>query len=144
MDERTKMTIRLRPDTLRRVEQWYGVENRSKNEFIEDAINDYADALAARDNALLPRAISSAIDGRLGQFENRLAGLSYKTAVELDMMGGILADALNVSEDDMRRRRAESVQNVKRTNGRISLEQRMRESVDDRGLADEDADEWPG
>ena len=142
MDGRTKMTIRLRPDTLRRVEQWYKVENRSKNEFIEDAINYYADALAARDSTLLPRAISSAIDGRLGQFENRLAGLSYKTAVELDMVGGILADALNVSEDDMRRRRAESVQNVKRTNGRISLEQRMRESVDGLGLTDEGDDEW--
>ena len=142
MEDRTKMTIRLRPDTLRRVEQWYKVENRSKNEFIEDAINYYADALAARDSTLLPRAISSAIDGRLGQFENRLAGLSYKTAVELDMMGGILADALNVSEDDMRRRRAESVQNVKRTNGRISLEQRMRESVDGLGLTDEGDDEW--
>ena len=144
MEDRAKMTIRLRLDTLRRLEQWYGVENRSKNEFIEDAINYYADALAARDNALLPRAISSAIDGRLGQFENRLAGLSYKTAVELDMVGGILADALNVSEDDMRRRRAESVQNVKRTNGRISLEQRMRESVDGLGLIDKGGDEWQG
>ena len=142
MDGRTKMTIRLRPDTLRRVEQWYKVENRSKNEFIEDAINYYADALAARDSTLLPRAISSAIDGRLGQFENRLASLSYKTAVELDMMGGILADALNVSEDDMRRRRAESIQNVKRTNGRISLEQRMRESDAALGIGDEGDDEW--
>ena len=142
MEDRTKMTIRLRPDTLRRVEQWYKVENRSKNEFIEDAINYYADALAARDSTLLPRAISSAIDGRLGQFENRLASLSYKTAVELDMMGGILADALNVSEDDMRRRRAESIQNVKRTNGRISLEQRMRESDAALGIGDEGDDEW--
>ena len=144
MEDRTKMTIRLRPDVLRRVEQWYKTQNRSKNEFIEDAINYYADALATRDSTLLPRAISSAIDGRLGQFENRLASLSYKMAVELDMIGGILADALKVSEDDMRRRRAESVQNVKRTNGRISLEQRMRESVDDLGLSTEEDDGWLG
>ena len=144
MEDRTKMTIRLRPDVLRRVEQWYKVENRSKNEFIEDAINYYADALAARENTLLPRAISTAIDGRLGQFENRLASLSYKMAVELDMIGGILADALKVSEDDMRRRRAESVRNVKHTNGRISLEQRMRESVDDLGLSTEEDDGWLG
>lgn len=60
MEDRTKMTIRLRPDTLRRLEQWYGVENRSKNEFIEDAINYYADACALRDNALLPRAVTAA------------------------------------------------------------------------------------
>ena len=136
------MTIRLRPDTLRRLEQWYSVENRSKNEFIEDAINYYADALALKDNALLPRAVTVAIDGRLGQFEDRFARLSYKTAVELDMQNGLLADALNVPEEDLRRRRAESVQNVRRTNGRISLEQRMRGS--DVDLIDEGDDEWQG
>ena len=144
MENRTKMTIRLRPDTLRRLEQWYSVENRSKNEFIEDAINYYADALVLRDNALLPRAVTAAINGRLGQFEDRVARLSYKTAVELDMQNGLLADALNVPEEDLRRRRAESVQNVRRTNGRISLEQRMRESVDDLDLSIESDDEWPG
>ena len=138
------MTIRLRPDTLRRLEQWYGVENRSKNEFIEDVINYYADALALRDNTLLPRAVKSVIDGRLGQFEDRFARLAYKTAVELDMQNGLLADALNVPEEDLRRRRAESVQNVKHTNGRISLEQRMRESDAALGLGDEGADEWQG
>ena len=141
MEDRTKMTIRLRPDTLRRLEQWYGVENRSKNEFIEDAINYYADALALRDNTLLPRAVKSVIDGRLGQFEDRLARLVYKTAVELDMLNGILADVCKLPEEEMRRRRAESVRNVKHTNGSISLEQRMRES--DAVLDDED-DEWQG
>ena len=144
MEDRTKMTIRLRPDTLRRLEQWYGVENRSKNEFIEDAINYYADALALRDNTLLPHAVKSVIDGRLGQFEDRFARLAYKTAVELDMQNGLLADALNVPEEDLRRRRAESVQNVKHTNGRISLEQRMRESDAALGLGGEGDDEWQG
>lgn len=144
MEDRTKMTIRLRPDTLRRLEQWYGVENRSKNEFIEDAINYYADALALRDNTLLPRAVKSVIDGRLGQFEDRFARLAYKTAVELDMQNGLLADALNVPEEDLRRRRAESVQNVKHTNGRISLEQRMRESDAALGLGNEGDNEWQG
>ena len=144
MEDRTKMTIRLRPDTLRRLEQWYGVENRSKNECIEYAINYYADALALRDNTLLPRAVKSVIDGRLGQFEDRFARLAYKTAVELDMQNGLLADALNVPEEDLRRRRAESVQNVKHTNGRISLEQRMRESDAALGLGDEGDDEWQG
>ena len=139
MEDRTKMTIRLRPDTLRRLEQWYGVENSSKNEFIEDAINYYADALALMDSSLLPRAVTAAIDGRLNQFEDRLARLVYKTAVELDMQNGILADVCKLPEEEMRRRRAESVRNVKYTNGSISLEQRMRES--DAALDDED-DEW--
>ena len=139
MEDRTKMTIRLRPDTLRRLEQWYGVENSSKNEFIEDAITYYTDALALMDSSLLPRAVTAAIDGRLNQFEDRLARLAYKTAVELDMQNGILADVCKLPEEEMRRRRAESVRNVKYTNGSISLEQRMRES--DATLDDKD-DEW--
>ena len=48
---------------------------------------------------------------------------------------GILADAYQFSGEDLRRRRAESVNNVKKTNGRISLEQRVRDAW-------EEDDEW--
>ena len=51
------------------------------------------------------------------------------------MMAGILADGFRLSEEDLRRRRAESVNNVKRTNGRISLEKYARGTW-------EDEDEW--
>ena len=60
---------------------------------------------------------------------------AFKQAVEQDMVAGILADAYQFSSEDLRRRRAESVQNVRKTNGRISLEQRVR------GAWEED-DEW--
>ena len=127
---------------MRRIEQWYEADGcRSRNEFMERAVTYYTDALALMDSSLLPRAVTAAIDGRLNQFEDRLARLAYKTAVELDMQNGILADVCKLPEEEMRRRRAESVRNVKHTNGSISLEQRMRES--DAGLDDED-DEWQG
>ena len=60
-----------------------------------------------------------------------MASLAYKQAVELDMLSGIIADSFQFSEEDLRRRRAESVRNVKQTNGRISFEKRVRESVKD-------------
>ena len=53
------------------------------------------------------------------------------------MAAGILADAYQFSDEDLRRRRMASVQNVKKTNGRISLEQRAR------GAWEED-DKWQG
>ena len=56
-------------------------------------------------------------------------------AVEQDIVAGILVDEYQFSSEDLRRRRAESVQNVRKTNGRISLEQRVR------GAWGED-DEW--
>ena len=50
-------------------------------------------------------------------------------------MAGILGDANQFSGDGLRRRRAESVNNVKTTNGRVSLEQRVRGAW-------EEGDEW--
>ena len=137
MEDRAKMTIRLRPDVLRRLEQWYGVENSSKNEFIEDAINYYADALALKDNTLLPRAVKSVIDGRLGQFEEHMAYLLFKQAVETDMVATLNAAAYDWNDDALHRLRRDSVRNVKETNGRISFEQHAR------GAMDGD-DEWQG
>ena len=82
-----------------------------------------------------PTSIKSYVDGRLGQLENRMASLLYKQAVEQDMVAGILADAYQFNEDDLQRRRTESINNVKKTNGRISLDQRVREVW-------EEGDEW--
>ena len=67
----------------------------------------------------------------MGQVENKMASLAYKQAVELDMLSGIIADSFQFNEEDLRRRRAESVRNVKQTNGRISFEKRVRESWED-------------
>ncbi len=110
--------------------------SRSLTAFIERAIDFYLDYLSANDAGLfLPTSIKSYVDGRLGQMENRMSSLLYKQAVEQDMVAGILADAYQFSEEDLQRRRAESVKNVKRTNGRVSLDQRVREAW-------EEGDEW--
>ena len=96
----------------------------------------YLDYLSANSAGLfLPTSIKSYLDGRMGQLEDRLSSVAFRQAVEQDMVAGILADAYQFSGEDLRRRRAESVQNVRKTNGRISLEQRVRETW-------EDGDEW--
>lgn len=126
-ETKDRLALRMKPETKRKIEQWYKVDNcRSKNEFIEKAVNFYADYLAVNDNGILPAAISSAIDGRIGAFEDRMASLLYKQSVEIDMTNGIIANQYEIGEDAMRRMRTQSVKNVKETNGRISFEQRMR------------------
>ena len=96
---------------------------RSKNEFIEKAVNCYADMLAAGESTTLPRAVQSAIDARLKLFEDRIASLLYKQAVEMDMAMSILLQSLNMSEEVLRQERAKSIAAVKRTNGQLRLEQ---------------------
>ena len=133
-ENRDRLALRMGPDTKRKIDQWYEAAGyHSRNQFVEQAVNFYVDHLAIQDNSSLPRAVSSALDGRLGMFEDRLASLLYKHSVELDMVMGILADSYELTEEDMRRRRADSVRNVKQTNGRLSFEQKVR--------AEED--EWP-
>ena len=79
----------------------------------------------------LPSAVQSYLDGRLNQMENRMASLLFKQAVELDMGLSMLFKCVNVSEEELRRQRAESVVNVKKANGKVSLVQKLRELEDD-------------
>ena len=83
--------------------------------FIEKAVDFYLDYLSANDAGLfLPTSIKSYLDGRLGQLEERLSSIAFRQTVEQDMVAGILADAYQFSDEDLRRRRSESVQNVKK------------------------------
>ena len=130
MSRKEKFPLYLTPEKKARLERRYQEDgSRSITAFIENAIDLYLDYLSANDAGLfLPASVKHYLDSRLDQMEDRLASLAFKQAVELDMMAGILADAYQFNEEDLRRRRAESVRNVKRTNGRITLEQRVREA----------------
>ena len=123
-----KMTIRLSPVTEFRLERDYRLDgSRSKNEFIEKAITHYQDILEAEQNETLPVAIQSAIDGRLGMFEDRLAQLLYKLSVETDMGISAVLDCIQLDADYLRKLRANSVKSVKATNGLLTFEQKAKE-----------------
>lgn len=132
---RERFPLKILPSTRVRIDQWYEADNcRSRNEFVEIAVNFYVDYLEVQDNrVLLPKAILSAINGRLDTMENRVGSVLYKQAVEADMVMGIAADLIKIDEEDLRKRRAKSVQNVKATNGRLSLEEKVREKEFDDG-----------
>lgn len=132
MSDREKLAVRLEPELRERLERCYTMDgSRSRREYIENAIRfytDYQEMQSAR--SLLPKEIATAIDGRLGMLEDRMASLLFKHSVELDMVGGLLSSAFEIDEESLRRLRAESIKNVKQTNGRISLEQRLRREGD--------------
>ena len=93
--------------------------SQSLTAFIERAVDFYLDYLSANDAGLfLPTSIKSYLDGggRLEDSWGRGAAVlnRFRQAVEQDMVAGILADAYQFSDEDLRRRRSESVQNVKK------------------------------
>lgn len=132
MSEKERLAVRLEPEIRERLERCYTTDgSRSRREYIENAIRFYMEYLEMNDgSSLLPKEITSAINGRLGLFEDRMASLLFKLTVATDMNVGILADACEFGEESLRQRRTESIKNVKQTNGLLSLEQRARDSGD--------------
>lgn len=127
-ENKDRLNFRMKPETAEKLEHWYKAKHcRSKNEFVEKAVNFYADALATESSATLPLAIQAAIDGRLKLLEDRMAAILYKQAVEIDMALSILLQSVNVDESVLRQERAKSIATIKRTHGRLRMEQKLRE-----------------
>ena len=139
--EENRFPLRLDDVTRWKIECWYKKSGcQSRNEFVERAVNFYADYLAGQENGVLPAAIQSAIDGRLSLLEDRMARILYKLAVETDMGMSAVLDCIQVDADYLRRLRSNSVKNVKATNGLLTFEQKEKEWVQG---ADGD-DQWQG
>ena len=137
MSPKEKYPLYLSPEKKATLERRHTEDgSRSITGFIENAIDFYLDYLSANNSGLfLPSAVQSSVqsylDGRLDQFEDRMASMLYKQSVELDMVTSILADCVHLDEEYLRRKRAESVANVKKANGKVSLVQKLRELEDD-------------
>ena len=135
-ENKDRLNFRMKPETAEKLEHWYKADHcRSRNEFVEKAVNYYADALAAENSTTLPLAIQTAIDGRLKLLEDRMAAILYKQAVEIDMALSILLQSVNVDEAVLRQERAKSIATIKRTHGRLRMEQKLRE---------QENEEWQG
>ena len=102
--EENRFPLRLDDVTRWKIECWYKKSGcQSRNEFVERAVNFYADYLAGQENGVLPAAIQSAIDGRLSLLEDRMARILYKLAVETDMGMSAVLDCIQVDADYLRR-----------------------------------------
>ena len=134
MSQKDKFALYLTPEMKARLERRYTDDgSRSLTGFIENAINFYLDYLSANNAGLfLPSSVQSYLDGRLNQFEDRMASLLYKQSVELDMGMSVLADCVKLDEAYLRKKRAESVASVKKFNGRLRLEQIVKRAQEQR------------
>ena len=123
MTQKTKFPLYMDDKLRDQIDRWYTADGcASRTEFIEKAVREHLSRLITNEeNPLLPTAISSAIEGRIGVFEERMAKLLYKQAVELAMIEGILVDELEVTKEQIDSLRSWCVEQVKRTNGRLSF-----------------------
>ena len=140
MSDKVKFALYLPSEKKAELERRYREDGcRSLTAFIEKAIDFYLGYLDANGTgAFLPKEIQSAIDGRLGMFEDRMAGLLYKLTVEIDMGMSAALNLIQMNDGYLRKLRSNSVRNVKATNGLLTFEQKAREREDDA----EGDDQW--
>ena len=134
--DKEQIAFRVTPQMKREIDLIMDSDgSRTRNEFLEHAVQFYIDHLLARSMTTLPVSVTSAIDGRLGMLEDRLSALQFNNSVELDMLVQIIASEYNLDPGYLRKLRSDSVKNVKQTSGRVSLANAVKES---------DEAEWQG
>ena len=132
MSDKVKFALYLPSEKKAELERRYREDGcRSLTAFIEKAIDFYLGYLDANGTgAFLPKEIQSAIDGRLGMFEDRISKLLYKLVVEMDMGMSATIECVGIDAGYLRKLRSDSVKNVKATNGLLTFEQKVRERED--------------
>ena len=142
MNNKVKFALYLPPEKKAELDRRYQEDgSKSITAFVEKAIDFYLGYLDANGTgAFLPKEIQTAIDGRLGVFEDRMAKLLYKLTVEMDMGMTAALDCIQINDDYLRKLRANSVRNIKATNGLLTFEQKVRDYED----TTEDDEQWRG
>lgn len=122
--DKRKFALWVREETMEKVEKLYRSENvKSRSEFIEKAINFYCGYLTANDGKeYFPQVIVSTLQGTLGGFENRMASLLFKMAVELSMSLHVTAANSEIDEETLVKLRGLCVDEVKRIHGTVSFD----------------------
>ena len=123
-DNKKRTAVWLTPGVIRRMDGWLEEDNcKTRSEFIEKALRFYMGCLATEDTSeYLSRALVDTLRGTLADNENRLRTLLFKLCVEVNMMSHTVAAHFLADPVNRRELRAYAVDEVLRTNGKISFD----------------------
>ena len=123
-DNKKRTAVWLTPGVIRRMDGWLEEDNcKSRGEFAEKALRFYMGYLATEDTSeYLSRALVDTLRGTLADNENRLCTLLFKLCVEVNMMSHTVAAHFLADPVNRRELRAYAVDEVLRTNGKISFD----------------------
>ncbi|HCX62748.1 MULTISPECIES: hypothetical protein [Bacillota] len=119
-----RTAVWLYPETIEQMDSMLETDNaKSRSEFIEKALQFYMGYLASENTTgYLSKVLVSAIQGTLRETENRNSSNLFRLSVEMSMMMNILAAGLEISDDDLRKLRGRCINEVKKTRGKINME----------------------
>lgn len=127
-DKKDRHTVWLKPAAWDMVESHYHADNCStKNEYIEKAVRFYTGYLDAKGaDEYLPHILSEVLNSKLDALGSRIGRLLFKLAVEQELTANILAAMAEIKLDAVEHTRGQCVQQVKKVNGEIKLEDTLR------------------
>ena len=119
-----KFPLWLTPECKQVVEDNYRPDQcQSRSEFIEKAIWFYSGFLhAEKADRYLPKVLQQILSGTLDRFAERIGRQLFKLAVEQNVNNHILASDTDIDAQSYQKMRGLSMEEVKRTNGRIDFE----------------------
>lgn len=129
--EEIRFTIRLSKEQHDIVNALFPQDNcRSQNEFVEKAIQFYAGYLAT-ENAMdyLSTVLLTVMKGVVQSSENRLSRALFKQAVAVGMLTKIVGTYEGLDASMLTKLRGDVVEELKRTNGTLKLEDVVREQL---------------
>ena len=127
-EKKIRIPLWIYPSVEDRIMKNFEVDNcKSPSEFIEKAIIFYCGYLASEEyKQYLPNVLVSTMQGSLDSFEDRMATLLFKIAVELCMVLHVTAATNQIDEDTLSRLRGLCVNEVKRLRGSVRLDDAVR------------------
>ena len=119
-----KFALWITPECKRLVDDCYADDQcQSRSEYIEKAILFYTGFLyAEKADRYLPKVLQQILSGTLDRFAERIGRQLFKLAVEQNVNNHILASDTDIDARSYQKMRGLSMDEVKRTNGRIDFE----------------------
>jgi len=131
-----RLVIWMAPGTIRRMDGWLIDDNcKNRSEFISKAVRFYMGHLSADDSTeFLSKTLVTTIRATIEENTNHICKLLFKLCVEVGMAVNTVAAHFKADHNDLRALRGFVVNEIKRTNGRISFDRALehqRKLVDD-------------
>lgn len=139
--EKIRTGIYVSGDVLAECDEYCAQHDTSRSELIEQSLKLF---LATRDikdksDIIVPEladCLAKASDNGITKISKGL----FRYAVEVEMLIAMLADTFEVSKNELKDIRREAVNNVRRTRGKINLDDLITRNYDE-GITDDDSSE---
>ena len=100
----------------------------SRNDFIEKAILFYVSYLHSNNNDYLNDILDKIIVPNISILEDRISKILFKQSVEINMLNHIIATISELDHETIDILRKKSIQEVKETSGKITLDNVIKNS----------------